>query len=81
MNHKACYGTMFPETLTIPRDRPLQGKAFSLLVQRAGGLFVANRSASVDMTQWDDCCACGEFDHCYRLCVARLLLEAAVAGG
>ena len=78
MDHKACYGTMLPETLTVPHGQPVQGKAFSLLVQRAGSLFVANRAASVDMTQWDDCCACAEFDHCYRLCLAKLLLEIAV---
>ena len=78
MNHKACYGTMFPETLTIPHDKPAQGKAFSLLVRRAGGLFVANRKVAVDLAQWDDCSGCDEFEHCYPLCVAKLLLEAAV---
>jgi len=79
MNHKACYGAMFPEVLTVPHGQPVRGKAFSLLVQRAGNLFVANRAASVDLAQWDDCCACAEFEHCYRLCLARLLLATAIA--
>jgi len=79
MAHKACYGTMFPGTLTVTRDQAATGKAFSLLIQRAGGLIVAKHGASVDIAQWDDCRACDEFDHCYRLGVAKLLLEAAVA--
>ena len=30
--------------------------------------------------EWDDCLACPEFENCYKLCMGKLSLEAAIAG-
>ena len=77
--HKPCYGQMFPKTLAIETDKLAKGKAFSMLVGRRGGILISRRSVTADVAQWDDCVACEEFDHCYRLCLAKLSLEIAAA--
>ncbi len=78
--HKACYGTMFPDTLHFDADRVMSGKVFSFEIVRAGGTFVSQRRVAVNRQEWDDCLACPEFEHCYKLCTGRLALEAAIAG-
>ena len=76
--HKACYGTMFHDTLHYNIGMEMKGKAFSFeLVQL--GLARQDRQVEVDIAQWDDCVACDEFDHCYRLCMAKLTLAAAIS--
>jgi hypothetical protein len=76
--HKACYGTMFPDTLHLEDDRRIAGKAFSFVLHRAGGTFRSGRSVAVDMEQWDDCVACPEFDHCHKVCLGKLALADAI---
>jgi hypothetical protein len=71
---------MFPTLLHAEADRPISGKVFSFDVKRAGGTFVAQRSASTDLEEWDDCRQCPEFEHCYKLCMGRLALETAIRG-
>jgi hypothetical protein len=76
--HKACYGTMFHDTLHHEVNEEMKGKAFSFeLVQF--GLARQDRKIEVDMAEWDDCVACHEFDHCYRLCMAKLTLASAIS--
>ena len=77
-NHRECFGTMFPDVLHVENDRPQRGKVFSLLLQRAGGLYRSNREVTADITQWDDCRNCPEFDACYQFCMAKLLLASAI---
>ena len=38
-----------------------------------------DRSIEADIEQWDDCQQCPEFDSCYKLCLAKVTLESAVA--
>jgi len=78
-DHKNCYGTMFPSTLHTEADRRITGKAFWLELNRIGGIFAWDRRVGVDIPQWDDCTACSEFEDCYKLCLGRLALEAAIA--
>jgi len=73
-----CFGTMFPDVLHLENDQPQRGKVFSILLERAGGLWRSNRKVAADMEQWDRCKECPEFDNCYRFCMAKLLLASAI---
>jgi hypothetical protein len=77
--HKACYGTMFPDPLHAPNDRRARGKVFAFQLVTAGGFRRSDRRVEVNREEWDDCLRCPEFDHCYKLCMAKLTLEAAIA--
>jgi hypothetical protein len=55
-----------------------QGKVFSLTAISPAGMFPLRRRVNIDLQQWDDCLKCPEFDHCYRLCLAKFTLEEAV---
>lgn len=76
--HKACYGTMFPDPFHPTDDRKQRGKVFTLLDVGPHGMSIPRRQVSTDLAEWDDCLACPEFEHCYRLCTAKLALEEAV---
>ena len=77
-HHRECFGTMFPDVLHVENDRPQRGKVFSVLLERAGGMFRCNREVTADIGQWDECRKCPEFDDCYQFCTARLLLASAI---
>ena len=76
-NHKPCYGTMFHETLHFSENTPMRGKVFAFELDRAG-LARSNRSIDANLAEWDDCLECEEFEHCYRFCMAKLLLQTAI---
>ena len=78
--HKECYGTMFHDTLHFETNHQMKGKAFSFEV-RSIGLERSDHSVEANIAEWDDCLICPEFDHCYKLCMAKLALEAAIAEG
>ncbi len=76
--HKDCYGTMFPDALHYITDKEMKGKVFSFELDTMG-LARSRRLVRTDMSEWDDCLACPEYDHCYKLCMAELMLQAAIA--
>ncbi len=76
--HKDCYGTMFPDALHYIADQEMKGKVFSFELDTMG-LARSGRLVTVDASEWDDCLACPEFDPCYKLCMAKLALQAAIA--
>ncbi len=78
-SHKDCYGTMFPSILTRDAEKLISGKVFAYELIRAGGFLVSHRKVAVNMAEWDDCLRCPEFDHCYKLCMGRFALEAAIS--
>lgn len=49
--HPECYGTLFPDVLHLPEDRPASGTVFTVLLQRAGGMYRCSRSVTADMEQ------------------------------
>jgi hypothetical protein len=77
--HKGCYGTMFPTILSPEADRLISGKVFAYELNRVGGFLATHRKVSVDATQWDECLASPEFDHCHKLSLGRLSLESAIS--
>lgn len=78
--HPECYGAMFPDVLHLPEDRPASGTVFTVLLQRAGGMFRSHRSVTADMVRWKECESCPMFDSCYKLSMAKLALESAALG-
>jgi len=72
--HKSCYGTMFHDVLHFHENEPMNGKVFTFEVEQIG-LARSNRSVKSDISEWDDCLECEEFDHCYKFCMAKLLLQ------
>jgi hypothetical protein len=76
--HKHCYGTMFHDSLHFAVNDNMQGKVFTFELDRVG-LARSQRSIQADIAEWDDCVACPEFDHCYKLCMAKLGLESAIS--
>ena len=49
-HHEKCFGTMFPDVLHVENDRTQRGKGFSVLLERAGGMFRCNREVTGDCT-------------------------------
>ncbi|MDC1399686.1 hypothetical protein N8306_04125 [Yoonia sp.] len=76
--HKHCYGTMFHDCLHFEMNDKMQGKVFAFELDTAG-LARSQKSVQTDIAEWDDCVACPEFAHCYKLCMAKLALEAAIS--
>lgn len=76
--HKPCYGTMFHDTLHFTTNEAMNGKVFSFELDTTG-LARSDRNVIAKIEEWDDCLECPEFDHCYKYCMARLTLEAAIA--
>jgi hypothetical protein len=76
--HKTCYGSMFHDTLHFNVNKEMNGKVFSFELDTIG-LARADRQVKADISEWDDCLSCPEFDHCYKLCMAKLSLEAVIA--
>lgn len=77
--HKACYGTMFHDTLHFKINKEMKGKVFGFELDSLG-IGRSDRLVKADISEWDDCLECPEFDHCYKLCMAKLALQAAIAG-
>lgn len=75
--HKPCYGTMFHDALHFSANESMKGKVFSFRLESIG-LARSDRNVIADIEEWDDCMDCEEFDHCYRFCIAKLLLQAAI---
>ena len=75
--HKACYGTMFHDSLHFSTNRPMRGKVFSFEID-TGGLARSDRRVSASLEEWDDCLECHEFDHCHKFSMAKLLLQTAI---
>jgi hypothetical protein len=78
-DHRACYGAMFPDTLHAVADRPRKGKVFAYTLLSAGELHRAGGKTEVNHAAWDECVCCPEFEHCYKLSMAKLALDGAVA--
>lgn len=76
VKHRKCFGSMFPERFQVG-EHP--GKVFALRSDAPRGMMRAHPSIETDLSQWDDCRQCPEFDSCYRLCMAQIALETAVS--
>jgi hypothetical protein len=80
LNHKHCYGTMFPDALHFRSNEPNVGKVFAFELDSTVGMGAVrlDRKLSANIEEWDDCLKCFEFEHCYKLCMAKMSLESAI---
>jgi hypothetical protein len=70
---------MFPDALRFVVNRPSAGKVFGFEVESAGWGSRSGRSIQVDGEAWRHCLECPDFDHCYKLSMAKMALSAAIA--
>lgn len=68
--HTDCYGNLFPTS-----ESPTTGEVFQLQPVGPVGITPRRRAVKTDLQAWDRCRACPEFDDCYQLSMAKLLLE------
>lgn len=76
--HKDCYGTLFPDSLHSSVNQKMRGKVFEFELYSLG-LARSNRNVNINLSEWDDCQNCVEFEQCYKLCMAKLTLETAIS--
>lgn len=69
---------MFPDLSKMEFNTPHAGKAFTVLVGSSMG--ITDRQSSVKEEEWEACTACPEYDRCYDLSVAKLLLHQTIQG-
>jgi hypothetical protein len=70
---------MLPDALHFQTDRMIAGKVFSFELDSASGVGRRERKVGANLLEWDDCVQCPEYEHCYRYCMAKMELEAAIA--
>lgn len=71
---------MLPDPLHGSNDRRTAGKVFAFRLVTAGGMIRSDRQVEVNREEWDDCLRCPEFEHCYKLCLAKLRACEFIAG-
>lgn len=77
-NHQECYGKLLPSIESAEPNVDHKGKVLSFRIERKEMLVPPRRITEVDLTQWDECKHCAEFENCYQLSMARLQLEQAI---
>ena len=78
IEHRACYGEMFPNFRHAAGAWKTDGKVFHLSVVGPSGMLPPARHVEMDRDAWDECYRCPDFDSCYKLSMARLALQTAV---
>jgi hypothetical protein len=80
IEHKKCFGKMFPDSLHLGDQTRAKGKVFSVRLTPSGGLSGPDRSVEIDVEEWDDCERCPEFASCFKLCLGKVTLESSISG-
>jgi len=78
--HRPCYGAMCPDLTWATGNHRTAGKVFTLVSHAPPGLCRVRPRLEVNRAAWDECVTCPEFDHCYKLCMARVALQTAADG-
>ena len=73
MNRMECYGEMFPEILWRSGSVDRRGKVFNFCSE-VKGLAPPEATVDYDPIEWEDCLNCADFDSCYKLSNAKVLL-------
>lgn len=69
-----CFGNLFPDFALLEYNHKAIGYAFDVLIE-SNGASVQSKTVTFKPEAWAKCVASPHFDECYRLSVARLLLE------
>jgi len=73
-----CYGWMFPDVSQLRYNKPNQGKVAVIEIE-SHGIGIQNRGLSIDQQQWEVCLKCGRFEDCYKLSIAKLMMQQTLA--
>ena len=74
-----CYGAMFPDVSKLRIDKPNRSKVATIEIE-SQGIGIQRRQLSFDEQQWKECVGCKRFDDCYKLSIAKLLMQQALIG-
>lgn len=72
-----CYGKMFPSVVEMAHNKSVAGKVFGYEVDYPGQV-ARKRDAMVNRDAWRRCLECPDFNGCYQLSTATMLMELAV---
>ena len=72
--HESCYGKIFPPVKTLAHNKEVVGKVFSYRIQH-DGMIADTPAMRVNRDAWENCTTCKDFDGCYRLSVATILMD------
>jgi hypothetical protein len=75
--HRACYGKIIPDFGHLNYNKPTEGKAFQVFVEKIG-IGTQRRGLEIKSEAWDECVECPEYRSCYDLGMAQLLLHGAL---
>lgn len=70
----ACLGNLFPDFSQLAYNRKAEGCAFDVLIE-SRGIGVQRKAITFKPEAWAACAGSPHFDECYRLSMAKLLLE------
>jgi hypothetical protein len=69
-----CFGHLSPDFSKLDYNHKAAGRAFDVLIESAGAS-VQRKTVTFKPEAWTKCAASPRFDECYRLSIAKLLLE------
>lgn len=80
MNTKTteCYGKMFPDLLKLEINEPNRAAVATVFLESVG-IGIQGKKLTIDKAQWVQCVECPDFDHCYKLSLAKALLQHVVS--
>lgn len=73
-SHRACYGKMMPDFGRLRYNKPTEGKAFRVFIEKIG-IDTQRREVELKADAWDDCLECPEYRSCYDLGMAQVALR------
>jgi len=68
-----CYGKIYPDLARHRYNELRKGKVFDVFVE-SSGLGITDRRFKAKMDEWNRCTECPEYQHCFNLSLAKLLL-------
>jgi len=73
-----CYGLMFPDVSKLQFNKPNPGKVATIEIE-SRGIGIQHRALLIDQPQWETCLKCDRFEDCYKLGMAKLLMQQTLA--
>lgn len=73
-----CHGCLFPDVSKLEYNRPNQAKVATINIE-SHGIGIQKRGLAIDQQRWEECLQCGRFDDCYKLSIAKLMMQQTLA--
>ena len=75
---KECYGNIYPDLSRLPFKQTVKGKVFKIH-SGAIGMVRAKRRLEVDLSAWEECRRCPNYQDCYDFSNAKLAMQRVVS--